>query len=108
MLYTILIRPVKNESGRNTGGEHALITITDVTGGATYTVDSEAEMSPTFDRIDRELRTQYLLGFYPTPRPPARAFRKLEVRVKAAGAPDAGKPAGQFVVRHRQGYFTSP
>src|ERR1700684_3671052 len=28
LLYTVLIRPVKNESGRNTAGEHALITIT--------------------------------------------------------------------------------
>ena len=33
LLYSIVIRPVKNENGRNTAGEHALITITDGTGG---------------------------------------------------------------------------
>ncbi|MFZ0921688.1 MAG: VWA domain-containing protein, partial [Candidatus Acidiferrales bacterium] len=36
LLYTILIRPVANESGRNTGGEHAIETIIDSTGGAVY------------------------------------------------------------------------
>src|SRR5262249_16984864 len=34
LLYTILIRSVKNEGGRNTAGEHALQTITETTGGA--------------------------------------------------------------------------
>src|SRR5256884_453888 len=34
LLYTIVIRPVKNESGRNTAGEHALETMTDTTSGA--------------------------------------------------------------------------
>jgi Ca-activated chloride channel family protein len=104
MLYTILIRPVKSESGRNTRGEHALITITDVTGGAMYTVDEESQMNDTFDRINRELRTQYRLGYYPNPRPPASAeavFRRIEVRVSPA---PGGEP---FVVRHRQGYFAS-
>src|SRR6266849_2482384 len=36
LLYTIVIRPVKNESGRNTAGEHALETITDTMGGAMF------------------------------------------------------------------------
>src|SRR3984893_18704503 len=34
LLYTIVVRPVKNESGLNTAGEHALETITDTMGGA--------------------------------------------------------------------------
>jgi len=32
LLYTILIRAMKNEGGRNTAGEHALQTITETTG----------------------------------------------------------------------------
>ena len=36
LLYTIVIRPVHNENGRNTAGEHALETIADTTGGAMY------------------------------------------------------------------------
>ncbi len=39
LLYSIIIRPVKNEGGRNTAGEHALITITDSTGGGFFTLD---------------------------------------------------------------------
>src|SRR5712692_10422764 len=39
LLYSIVVRPVKNESGRNTAGEHALETVTDSTGGAMYYPD---------------------------------------------------------------------
>ena len=70
LLYSIIIRPVKNESGRNTAGEHALITITDSTGGAMFILDALDQLDAMFDRIDRELRTQYLLGYYPHPTPP--------------------------------------
>ena len=104
MLYTIVIRPVKSESGRNTAGEHALETITESTGGAVYYPDSMAELDAIFERIDRELRTQYRLGYYPEPRPPANSFRRVEVRVRAAGA-DPGK--GGYTVRYRKGYFTA-
>jgi Ca-activated chloride channel homolog len=96
MLYTILVRPVKSESGRNTAGEHAVATITDVTGGAIYTADTPGQLPGIFDRIDRELRTQYLLGYYPNPRPPANSYRRIDVRVAGQG----------YLVRHRQGYFT--
>src|SRR5271157_3424859 len=40
LLYTIVVRPVKNENGRNTAGEHALQTITETTGGAMFFPDS--------------------------------------------------------------------
>jgi Ca-activated chloride channel family protein len=111
MLYTILIRPVKSESGRNTGGEHALATITDVTGGAVYYPPSADEFSAVFDRIDRELRTQYRLGYYPVPRPPERSYRRIELRVtgcveSAPGSTEA-KVSGQCLLRYRKGYFTA-
>jgi Ca-activated chloride channel homolog len=96
MLYTILVRPVKSESGRNTAGEHALAAITDLTGGAMYTADTPGQLPGIFDRINRELRTQYLLGYYPNPRPPANSYRQIDVRVAGPG----------YLVRHRQGYFT--
>ncbi len=110
MLYTILINPVKNEGGRNTAGEHALVTITDVTGGAIYYPNDAAELQSIFDRIDRELRTQYRLAYYPTPRPPRAAeplFRSIEVKVKPPAAPQKGTALPPFSVRYRKGYFTS-
>jgi Ca-activated chloride channel family protein len=82
LLYTIVVRAVKNEGGRNTAGEHALDTIADSTGGATYFPDTIAQLGDMFDLIDRELRTQYRIAYYPVPRPPAGTFRTLEVRVK--------------------------
>jgi Ca-activated chloride channel family protein len=96
LLYSIVIRPVKNENGRNTAGEHALITITDSTGGAQFVLDSFDQLQEMFDRIDRELRTQYLLGYYPSPVPPVGSLRHVEVRVKSGDT-----------VRYRKEYFTT-
>ena len=97
LLYTIVIRPVKNESGRNTAGEHALETITDTMGGAMFFPDEVRELDGIFDRINRELRTQYRLGYYPNPRGPANTYRQIEVKV-----------SGKYQVRHRKSYLTGP
>jgi Ca-activated chloride channel family protein len=85
LIYSIVIRPIPNESGRNTAGEHALITITDSVGGAMYYLDSFDQLQAMFDRIDHELRTQYLLGYYPRPAPPPGTYRHIELRVKGGG-----------------------
>jgi len=95
LLYTILVRVVKVEGGRNTAGEHALETIADSTGGATYFPKGVGELDEMFGRIDRELRTQYRLGYYPDPHPPAGTYRTLEVRVKC-----------ECAVRSRKGYYS--
>jgi Ca-activated chloride channel family protein len=100
MLYTILIRPIKAEIGRNTAGEHAIDTIIDETGGALYPVDTPREFGPTFDRINEELRTEYLLGYYPNPLPAPGSYRTIEVRVTP---PELGSG---YAVRYRKGYFT--
>src|ERR1700680_1653345 len=39
LLYTIVVRAVKSEGGRNTAGEHALQTIAESTGGADHFSD---------------------------------------------------------------------
>jgi Ca-activated chloride channel family protein len=98
LLYTIVVRPIKTESGRNTAGEHALETMTDATGGAMFYPDSPRELDIIFDRIDRELRTQYRLGYYPNPRGPANTYRTIEVKVIN----------GDYHVRHRKTYLTGP
>jgi Ca-activated chloride channel homolog len=97
LLYTIVIRPIKNESGRNTAGEHALETITDTMGGAMFFPDSASELDGIFDRINRELRTQYRMGYYPEPRGPANTYREIQVKV-----------SGKYQVRHRKSYLTGP
>jgi Ca-activated chloride channel homolog len=98
LLYSIIIRPVKNENGRNTAGEHALETMTDTTGGAMFYPDTPQELGSIFDRIDRELRTQYRLAYYPNPRGPANTYRSIAVKVTT----------GNYQVRHRRSYLTAP
>ena len=95
LLYSIIIRAVNNESGRNTAGEHALITITDSTGGALFILNDANQIDRMFGRINRELRTQYFLGYYPSPPPPPASDRHVGVQVQ-----------GDYVVRYRKEYFT--
>jgi Ca-activated chloride channel family protein len=95
LLYTIVVRPVKSEGGRNTAGEHAMETIADSTGGAIYYPREMTELGSMFDQINRELRTQYRLGFYPQPRPVQGVYRNIEVRVK-----------GDYSVHYRKAYFS--
>jgi len=95
LLYTIVFSPVKSEGGRNTAGENALAVITDGTGGAMLYPDNVSQLNAMFDRIDRELRTQYRLGYYPQPRPPGGVYRRIEVRIK-----------GDYTIRHRKSYYT--
>jgi Ca-activated chloride channel family protein len=97
LLYTIIVRPVKNENGRNTAGEHALQTITETTGGAMFYPQSMEELPIIFDRIDAELRTQYRLAYYPNPRGPANTYRTIEVQVLRG-----------YTARHRTTYLTGP
>jgi Ca-activated chloride channel family protein len=97
LLYTIVVRPVKNENGRNTAGEHALQTITETTGGAMFFPDSGQELAMIFDRINHELRTQYRLAYYPNPRGPANTYRTIEVKVLEG-----------YTARHRTSYLTGP
>src|SRR5262249_4116772 len=47
-LYTIVIRPVKNETGRNTPGDHALEPMTATTGGAMFYPDTAPELTAIF------------------------------------------------------------
>jgi Ca-activated chloride channel family protein len=65
VIYPILVVPITNEAGRNVGGENALTTFSLRTGGRVFSPTLGAEMDNAFDQILRDLRTQYLLGFYP-------------------------------------------
>src|SRR5579871_6498220 len=97
LLYSIILRPVKNENGRNTAGEHAIETITDSTGGALFFPDSIQELGIIFSRIDQELRTQYRLCYYPNPKGPPNTYRTISMSV-----------LGDYKVRHRKTYLTAP
>lgn len=65
IVYPIVVVPVNADPGRNLGGEHALETLADSTGGRAFSPRGTAELEQVFSDIIRNLRTQYLLGFYP-------------------------------------------
>jgi Ca-activated chloride channel family protein len=96
LLYTVVVRPMKSDAGWNTAGEHAIETITDSTGGAMFYPTDLSELTGIFDQINRELRTQYLLGYYPTPTPPAGSSRHVVVKVNTGDN-----------VRYRKEYLTA-
>jgi Ca-activated chloride channel family protein len=101
LLYTIVIRAFRSDALRDLAGEHALATITDTTGGAMFIADDLNQLDRMFEEIDRELRMQYLLAFYPQPPPPKKSIRHLEVRVASAAAGDTA-----LRVRNRRLYLT--
>jgi Ca-activated chloride channel homolog len=103
IVYSIIVVPVEADAGRNLGGEHALIQISKDTGGKYYYAEGEQQLDEAFRKISDELRTQYLLGFYPNRRLSDSPFRRVQVQLTKKD-PD-GKP---YQVRHRAGYYTAP
>jgi Ca-activated chloride channel family protein len=82
IIYAIVVMPITNDAGRNTGGEHALDFMADGTGGRCFLPSVGTELDKAFASIITELRTQYLLGYYPRDVPLNKdRFHKLEVRV---------------------------
>jgi len=101
IVYSIIVVPIESSAGRETGGEHALIQLSEDTGGKYYYATSMAQLDDAFRQISDELRTQYLLAYYPAQRLSDSDFRHIQVTV-------AGLPADSgFKVRHRTGYYTS-
>ena len=72
MIFPVLVVPISNNAGRNIGGENALTTLAQRTGGRVFAPTVGKEMDQAFDGILRDLRTQYLLGFYPKDVPPTK------------------------------------
>ena len=84
VIYAIVVLPITNDAGRNIGGEHALEFMAQGTGGRTFYPEANGQLDRTFNEILTELRTQYVLGFYPRDVPPTKdPFHRLDVRVKA-------------------------
>jgi Ca-activated chloride channel family protein len=103
LVYSLIDVPVEASAGRNTGGEHALIQISNDTGGKYYYAANISQLEKAFEQISDELRTQYLLAYYPVPRRAASDFRQIDV----AAHPHASASTTDLVVRARRGYYTS-
>ncbi|MCC6265450.1 MAG: VWA domain-containing protein [Bryobacterales bacterium] len=96
VVYPILVVPIEANAGRNVGGENALHIIAMRTGGRVYAAALGRELDSVFAEILRDLRTQYLIGFYPRGAPPTKdGFHPLLLRTTRAG----------LLVQTRSGYY---
>jgi Ca-activated chloride channel family protein len=81
IIYPVLVVPITNDAGRNLGGERALETLANGTGGRVFQPAGASELDAAFTQILRDLRTQYLVAYYPR-NLPADAPRFHLVRVE--------------------------
>ena len=98
MVYSLIVIPIYADAGRNTGGEHALMTLSGDTGGKYFYVEDAKDLAPAFAKVSDDLRTQYVLGYYapaPTSRLKAEAFRVLKVETQV----------DKVSLRYRSGYY---
>jgi len=102
-IYSIIIVPIHASAGRDLGGEHALIQLARDTGGKYFYADSASALDGDFRRIREELRTQYLLAYYPVKRDADSDFRQIDVEL----APGSKWKTQGLKIRHRSGYYTS-
>jgi Ca-activated chloride channel family protein len=98
MIYSLIDVPIEASAGRDLGGEHALIDLSEETGGKYFYVDAGG-LDKAFAKVSDDLRTQYLLGYYPKNQEPGRSFHRVVVTIPRA-APD------QFNVRNKAGYYS--
>jgi Ca-activated chloride channel homolog len=106
ILYSIIIVPIENSAGRDIGGEHALIQLSRDTGGKYFYASSLDQLDAAFRQISDELRTQYLIAYYPSTRLSDSEFRRIEIKINPA-TQNYPSPA-ELQVRHRTGYYTMP
>jgi len=97
MIYTIIDVPIEESAGRDLGGEHALITLAEQTGGKSFYV-SAGGLDKAFSKVSDDLRTQYLLGYYPHKQEPGRTFHRVQITIPRAAAE-------AFNIRYRTGYY---
>jgi Ca-activated chloride channel family protein len=97
MIYSLIDVPIEASAGRDTGGEHALITLAEQTGGKHFYV-SDGGLDKAFAKVSDDLRTQYLIGYYPQHQGPGTDFHRVVVTIPRAAA-------DEFSVRNKAGYY---
>ncbi|HUN88252.1 MAG TPA: VWA domain-containing protein [Terriglobales bacterium] len=101
IVYSLIVVPIEADAGRDLGGEHALIQMSDDTGGKYFYASGIAQLDKAFQQISDDLRTQYQIGYYPIKRVTDSDFRHIKLDVTS------DVPDGPLVARHRTGYYTT-
>lgn len=99
VFYAILVVPVAGDAGRNLRGENAMTTLSQWTGGRIFFPDAGPALDTVFRDILSDLRTQYLIGYYPRGLEPTKdRFHRVSLKVRKPG----------YTVSARNGYFADP
>jgi Ca-activated chloride channel family protein len=87
VIYGIIVMPITADAGRNVGGENALKALAASTGGTTFIQHAGADLDRAFNEILRNLRTQYLIAYYPPEDLTAtESFRRTSITVNRPNA----------------------
>ncbi|HEY2858345.1 MAG TPA: VWA domain-containing protein [Terracidiphilus sp.] len=100
MIYSVIDVPIAASAGRDLGGEHALITLAEDTGGKSFYVE-EGDLNKAFAKVSDDLRTQYLIGYYPHNQVRGVSFHRINVTVPRAAS-------AAFNIRYKSGYYPEP
>jgi hypothetical protein len=61
-----------------------------------YYPDDLSQLNDMFERISHELRTQYLLSYYPEPKSKPGTYCRIDLQI----------PGEEYVLHYRKGYLT--
>lgn len=98
-IYAIGVFDLFPSTPEEKNGPAMLASITDVTGGRTFTISSPNDLADVATKIGIELRNQYVLGYRPTNPQRDGKWRKIKVKL----APPKGLPPLQ--VYAKTGYY---
>lgn len=102
-IESIILVPIGANAGRDLGGEHALIQLSRDTGGEYFYADGADPLQDAMTRLSLGLRSEYLLGYYPTQGnasgPEAGGFRRIQLRLTHPALSHA------YRLQYRTGYY---
>ncbi|MBA3441665.1 MAG: VWA domain-containing protein [Pyrinomonadaceae bacterium] len=81
----------------STRGQEGMQQLATATGGTAFVPNVSDDLNAVFSQIANELRSQYLLQYYPSTNAPASKFLRIAVKVPARS---------ELRVRARQGYYS--
>jgi VWFA-related protein len=88
----------KNDKHMVRNSSRVLKELADATGGEAYFPETLDEVTPLCQRVAREIRDQYTIGYYPSNASMDGTFRAVKVDVAAVGH-------GKITARTRTGYY---
>ena len=104
MVYSIIDLPIMADAGRDTDGEHAMITLSEETGGKYYYTNA-GDLREAFRKVSEDLRTQYLLGYYPDAKARGSEYSGSQFRNISVTLTHPAQTSGPYNVHNRSGYY---